>query len=60
MMGGDLIVRIDNQDIEDQQDIAHVMNQHHAGDKITVNYFRGKNRMQTTVTLGEARNYAGA
>jgi S1-C subfamily serine protease len=60
MMGGDLIVRMDDQDIEDQRDIAHVMNQHHAGDKITVYYFRGKNRQQTTVTLGEARSYAGA
>jgi len=60
MIGGDLIVRIDDQDIEDQQDIAHVMNQHHAGDKVKVTFFRGKNRMEATVTLGEARSYAGA
>ena len=60
MVGGDLIVRIEDQDVEDQQDIAHVMNQHHSGDKIKVTLFRGKNRMEVTVTLGEARNYAGA
>jgi len=60
MVGGDLIVRIDDQDIEDQQDIAHVMNQHHTGDKIKVTFFRGKNRMDVMVTLGEARNYTGA
>ena len=60
MVGGDLIVRIDDQDIEDQQDIAHVMNQHHSGDKIKVTFFRGKNRMEATVTLGEARSYSGA
>ena len=60
MIGGDLIVRIEDQDVEDQQDIAHVMNQHHSGDKIKVTLFRGKNRMEVTVTLGEARNYAGA
>ena len=60
MIGGDLIVRIDDQDIEDQQDIAHVMNQHHSGDKVKVTFFRGKNRMDATVTLGEARNYSGA
>ncbi|HVP51164.1 MAG TPA: trypsin-like peptidase domain-containing protein [Terriglobales bacterium] len=60
MIGGDLIVRMEDQDIEDQQDIAHVMNQHHAGDKIKVTFFRGKNRMETTVTLGEARSYSGA
>jgi S1-C subfamily serine protease len=60
MIGGDLIVRIDDQDIEDQQEIAHVMNQHHTGDKVKVTFFRGKNKMETTVTLGEARSYAGA
>ena len=60
MIGGDLIVRIDAQDIEDPQDIAHVMNQHHSGDKIKVTFFRGKNRMETTVALGEARSYSGA
>jgi len=60
MLGGDLIVRIDDQEIEDQQDIAHVMNQHHTGDKVKVTYFRGKNKMEATVTLGEAHNYTGA
>ena len=60
MVGGDLIVRIDDQDIEDQQDIAHVMNQHHSGDKVKVTFFRGKNRMEAIVTLGEARSYSGA
>ena len=60
MLGGDLIVRIDDQDIEDQQDIAHIMNQHHTGDKIKVTFFRGKSKMEATITLGEARSYAGA
>jgi S1-C subfamily serine protease len=60
MLGGDLIVRMDDQDIEDQQDIAHVMNQHHTGDKIKVSFFRGKNKMEVTVTLGEARSSTGA
>ena len=60
MIGGDLIVRMEDQDIEDQQDIAHVMNQHHSGDKIKITFFRGKSRMEATVTLGEARSYSGA
>src|SRR5271157_1712978 len=60
MLGGDLIVRIDDQDIEDQQDIAHVMNQHHTGDKIKVTFYRGKNKMEVTVTLAEARSSTGA
>jgi len=60
MLGGDLIVRIDDQDIEDQNDIAHVMNQHHTGDKIKVTFYRGKNKMEVTVTLAEARSSTGA
>jgi S1-C subfamily serine protease len=60
MLGGDLIVRIDDQEIEDQQDIAHVMNQHHTGDRVKVTYYRGKNKVEATVTLGEARNNTGA
>jgi len=60
MLGGDLIVRIDDQDIEDQQDIAHVMNQHHTGDRVKVTYFRGKNKLEAIVTLGEARSTTGA
>jgi len=54
MIGGDLIVRIDDQDIEENQDIAHVMNNHRSGDKVAVTYFRGKEKRQTTVTLGES------
>ena len=53
MIGGDLIVRIDEQDIEDTQDIGQVMNNHRGGDKVVVTYFRGKEKRQTTVTLGE-------
>jgi S1-C subfamily serine protease len=54
MIGGDLIVRIDDQDIEENQDIGRVMNNHRSGDKVTVTYFRGKEKRQTTVTLGES------
>ena len=53
MIGGDLMVRIGDQDVEDLQDISHVMNSHHGGDKVVVSYFRGKEKRETTVTLGE-------
>ncbi|HVP42530.1 MAG TPA: trypsin-like peptidase domain-containing protein, partial [Terriglobales bacterium] len=36
MLGGDLIVAIDGQDVVDQQDLSHVMNSHRAGDTVTV------------------------
>jgi S1-C subfamily serine protease len=55
MVGGDLIVAIDSTKIEDQQDLAQVMNNHRAGDKVQVTIYRGKKKMDVTVTLGEAR-----
>jgi S1-C subfamily serine protease len=55
MLGGDLIVAIDGDKIEDQQDLAQVMNAHRAGDKVKVTVFRGKQKMDLDVTLGEAR-----
>ena len=56
MIGGDLIVEIEGQEINDQQDIARVMNNHRAGDKVKVGFYRGKRKMQVEVTLGEARD----
>src|SRR5215470_6292488 len=55
MLGGDLIVAIDGQNIQDQQDLAEVMNAHRAGDSVKVTVYRGKQKMELTVTLGEAR-----
>ena len=55
MVGGDLIVGIDEQKIESQQDLAQVMNKHRAGDTVRIDIFRGKKKMQVQVTLGEAR-----
>ena len=54
MLGGDLIVGLDDTSIETQQDLARVMNQHKAGDKVTLTIYRGKRKMQVRVTLGEA------
>ncbi|HEV2115142.1 MAG TPA: trypsin-like peptidase domain-containing protein [Terriglobales bacterium] len=58
MLGGDLIVAIDGQPVQDQQDLADVMNKHRAGDTVTVTIYRGQRRMQVRVTLGEARQEA--
>ena len=54
-IGGDLIVAIDGQDVQDQQDLSRVMNSHRAGDTVKVTFYRGKRKMETNVTLGEAR-----
>ena len=55
MIGGDLIVGIDGQDVQDQQDLSQIMNNHRAGDTVKVTVFRGKKKLDVTVTLGEAR-----
>ena len=55
MVGGDLIVAIDGQDIQDQQELARIMNNHRAGDTVKITVYRGKRRMDFQVTLGEAR-----
>ena len=34
MLGGDLIVAIDGEDIQDQQDLSQIMNNHRAGDTV--------------------------
>lgn len=55
MVGGDLIVGVDGQRVEDMQDLSRVMNNHRAGDVVAVNVFRGKQRLDVKVTLGEAK-----
>lgn len=58
MIGGDLLVAIDGQPIEDQQDLSHVMQNHRSGDTVTVTVYRGKKRMDFKLVLGEARGVA--
>jgi S1-C subfamily serine protease len=55
MIGGDLIVAIDNDPIGDQQDLANAMNKHRAGDKVFVTIYRGRRKMNVPVQLGEVR-----
>jgi len=54
-LGGDLIVAIDGQQVQDQQDLSQVMNNHRAGDTVRVTIYREKKKLDVSVTLGEAR-----
>jgi S1-C subfamily serine protease len=54
VLGGDLIVKIDGQDVTSKQDLSNALNEHHAGDTITVTVFRGQRRMDIKVTLSDA------
>jgi S1-C subfamily serine protease len=54
MLGGDLIVAIDGQQIANTQDISQMLNGHRAGDTVTVTIYRGRKRLDIRLTLGEA------
>jgi S1-C subfamily serine protease len=55
MLGGDLIVAIDGEKIEDEQTLSQMMNNHRAGDTVKVTIYRNKKKMDVDVALGEAR-----
>ncbi|WP_158749082.1 S1C family serine protease [Acidobacterium sp. S8] len=53
-LGGDLIVGIDDQQVASTQDIDEIMDHHQVGDVITVTVFRGRRKLTTRITLGDA------
>ena len=56
LLGGDLIVAIDGQQVTDPQDISALMDKHQAGDTISVTFYRGHKQMTLKLILGEARD----
>jgi S1-C subfamily serine protease len=59
MLGGDLIVAIDGQEVTDPQDISAIMDKHQAGDTISVTLYRGRRQITLKLILGEAREANG-
>ncbi|MEO6788495.1 MAG: PDZ domain-containing protein, partial [Chthoniobacteraceae bacterium] len=59
MLGGDLIVGMDGQEIANAQDLSAAMNSHRAGDVVTLTIFRGQKRMDIKVTLSDAKDQQG-
>jgi S1-C subfamily serine protease len=55
MLGGDLIVAIDGQEVTDPQDINALMDKHQAGDTVSVTILRGRRQITLKLILGEAR-----
>jgi S1-C subfamily serine protease len=55
MLGGDLIVALDGQKVEDEMDLSQMMNNHRAGDTVKVTIYRNKKKMDVSVALAEAR-----
>ncbi|MGA3333877.1 MAG: trypsin-like peptidase domain-containing protein [Terracidiphilus sp.] len=56
MLGGDLIVAIDGQEVTDPEDINAIVEKHQAGDTVSVTILRGKKQMTLKLILGEARD----
>ena len=56
VLGGDLIIAIDGQQVTDPQDINTIMEKHQAGDTVTVTFIRGQRRMTIKLILGEAKD----
>ncbi|HWA94153.1 MAG TPA: trypsin-like peptidase domain-containing protein [Terracidiphilus sp.] len=54
MLGGDLIVAIDGQQITNTQDISAIMDKHQAGDTVSVTVLRGQKQITFKLLLGEA------
>lgn len=55
MLGGDLIVGMDGQQVTNPQDISAIMDKHQAGDTITVTVLRGRREITFKLILGEAQ-----
>ncbi len=54
LLGGDLIVAIDGQQVTNPQDINTIMDKRHAGDTISLTFYRGGKKMTFKLLLGEA------
>jgi S1-C subfamily serine protease len=55
MLGGDLIVAVDGQEVADPQDINALMDKHQAGDTVSVTIYRGRKQITLKLILGEAK-----
>lgn len=58
MLGGDLIVAFDGEQVATQQDLSAALNSHRAGDIVVVTVLRGRRQLQVRVTLSDAKQGA--
>jgi S1-C subfamily serine protease len=55
VLGGDLIVAIDGQKVDDPQQINDLIEKHQAGDTVSVTFYRGRKEITFKLILGETR-----
>ena len=54
LLGGDVVTGIDGRPITGQTDLTLALNRKRPGDTVTVEYYRGAQKMTAKVTLTEA------
>lgn len=54
VLGGDLITKINGQEITSKRDLSNALNEHHAGDTINMTVYRGQKQLNVKVTLSDA------
>ncbi|MGH9678859.1 MAG: S1C family serine protease, partial [Candidatus Acidiferrales bacterium] len=54
LLGGDVLTAIDGRPLSGQMDLNLALNRKRPGDKVTVEYYRGGQKMEAQVTLGDA------
>jgi S1-C subfamily serine protease len=55
---GDILLKIDNQDVNNQVDLRNALRDHKAGDKVTLTVTHGDDERTLTVTLGDRNGVA--
>ena len=55
MLGGDLIVAIEGQEVTDTADVSTIMEKHQPGDVISITLYRGHKKLIVKLTLSEGR-----
>ncbi len=58
MAGGDLIVGVDGRKVEKPEDIAAAIGDNKPGDKVRIDFYRGRAKRSVTLTLGDRPNRA--
>ena len=53
LLGGDVLTAIDGEPVNDPLSLNVVMNRKRPGDVVTVTLYRGREKMDVKVTLGE-------
>jgi S1-C subfamily serine protease len=56
LLGGDLIVAIDGQQVSDSQQIDAIMEKHQAGDTVSVTFYRGRKQITLKLIAGEKQD----